>query len=387
MKRILLVSLFGDPLTDNNSRLNNVYDYIDTERLIITADFDHGRKAYRTGKSDRNVEYLHVPSYRGNLCFKRIYSHICFAFRLWKYLNGLVEKPDVIYCAMPTSSAAWVCGRFCKKHNIRFVIDVVDLWPDSLLPINRWFKMFRFILYPWKYLTIIAYRSSNIILGESIQYAKIAQKYNSKVPVYPIYLGIDSNQIMRLKEQSKVSLEKDINEIWICYGGSLGNSYDFDVLLEAVKNIHGNCNYKLWFVGGGENQYRIGKKIEELGLNATITGEIPYEDYLKYLSYCDIGINIFKKDSLVVHSYKFNDYVASGLFVLNSLEGETAEIIDQYQIGLNFDFDNNSLVKVLKEVCVKWDDYKGYKQNNILLINQKMEKEKIYRPVLSKILD
>lgn len=387
MKKILIVSLFGDPLSDNNSRLNNIYDYIEAKKLIITADFGHGQKAYRNGENYRNVKYIHVPPYTKNLGFKRIYSHICFAYYLWKYLRKMVDKPDVIYCAMPTSSAAVVCSWFCKKHNVTFVIDVVDLWPDSLMPISKWFKVFRFILYPWKCLTIIAYKNADIILGESVHYVNVARKYNSSVPAYPIYLGIDCDNIEKLKVKSEISLQKNGHEIWICYGGSLGNSYDFDVLLEAVEKLNRYYDYKLLFVGGGENQLYIEKKIEKLKLNAIITGVLSYQDYLKYLSYCDIGINIFKKDTFVIHSYKFNDYVASGLFILNSLEGETAEMIEQYHVGLNFNFDDNPLDKVLQDVCKNWDYYKNYRLNCNRLIDEKMEKGKIYKSVLCKVIN
>lgn len=384
MKKFLIVSLFGDPLSENNSRLNNIYDNADAEKLIVTSDFDHGRKEYRVKGGQRKVVYLHVPSYKKNLSLKRIFSHICFAYELKKFLRSLKEKPDIIYCAMPTATAAWVCGRYSKKNNIRFVVDVIDLWPDSLIPVNKYFKLFRFILYPWKVITITAYKKANIILGESRQYTAVAHHYNPLAPFYTIYLGIDSRKISSLMEISKIQLTKEPDEIWICYGGSLGNSYDFDALLDAVKGIVGCCKYKLWFVGGGENQEYIERKIKTLELNAYVTGEVSYPDYLKYLSYCDIGINIFKQGTLVVHSYKFNDYVACRLFILNSLEGETAHMVEEYQIGCNFNFDDKPLALVLKQVCMNWERYKNGRHAQ--LIEEKMEKEKIYKPVLSQIL-
>lgn len=388
MKKILIVSVFGDPVSDNNSRLNNIYDYLDADKVIITADFDHGQKKYREqSEFGRKIVYLHVPHYQKNLGIKRIYSHIYFALKLRHYLRALRNKPDVIYCAMPTSTAALVCGQYCNRNNVRFVIDVVDLWPDSLVAVKKMLYLFAFILWPWKYITIKAYKKADVILGESVYYAHVARAYNSQAAVYPIYLGIDSKQISRLKEQSEIILNKDKDAIWICYGGTLGNSYDFDSLLDAVKGIHGSCNYKLLFIGGGEKQEYIERKIKNLGINGIVTGIINYADYLKYLSYCDIGINIFKEQTLVVHSYKFNDYVASKLFVLNSLIGETAELIEEYDMGLNFNFGDTPLSFVLKKVCMNWTHYKTKCQNNIRLIEEKMEKEKIYKSVLSKILE
>lgn len=70
---------------------------------------------------------------------------------------------------MPTSTAAYVCGKYCKKHGVKFVIDVIDLWPDSLRPIvagikNRLLNLF---IFPWKYITIQSYKMADVILGES----------------------------------------------------------------------------------------------------------------------------------------------------------------------------------------------------------------------------
>lgn len=387
MKKILFVSLFADPLSENNSRLNSVYDYSQAEKLIITADFDHSKKEYRSQYSkNRNVVCLHVPRYKTNISLGRLYSHVCFAKQLDSFFNTIMDKPDVVYCAMPSSTAAFVCAKYCKRLGIKLVIDVIDLWPDSLIPVNRFFKIFKYLLFPWKYITIFAYKSANIIIGESHEYVNIAHKYNFSAPVYPAYLGVNQEQIDNLRRKSNIHLEKPKDEIWICYAGSLGNSYDFESLLKAVKRLEGTCTYKLYFVGGGEKQSYLEAKLREYNINGEITGNVSYSDYLKYLSYCDIGINVFKKDTLVVHSYKFNDYVASRLFILNSLEGETAEMIDQYEIGKNFDFADNSLIEVLYEVCSNWFKYKEFRQNNTRLVEEILDKKKIYSELMSTIL-
>jgi hypothetical protein len=205
--------------------------------------------------------------------------------------------------------------------------------------------------------------------------------------VYTIYLGIDKQQIELLKNESKVVLEKPDDELWICYAGSLGNSYDFDVLLYAVCKLNQVCKYRLLFIGGGDKRNYLEEKIEALGLYGFITGMVSYSDYLKYLSYCDIGINIFKQNTFVVHSYKFNDYIASNLFILNNLLGETAELIDSYKIGRNFNFSDHLLADVLRDTCENWDIYKNYRNNTVQVINEVLDKSIIYPQVLSGIIN
>jgi hypothetical protein len=386
MKKLLIVSAFGELSPGNNSRLNNIYNYATAEKQVVTTDFDHTCKEYKKEIANDTVFYLHVPSYKNNVSFRRIYSHLCFAFRLKRFLKRLPSRPDIIYCAMPTSASAWVCGKFCKKERIKFVIDIVDIWPDSLIPLAHKYSFFSFLLFPWKYMTKKAYRFADVILGESKKYIQIASSYNPSVPAYLIYLGIDPKEIEDLRNESKISLEKPENELWICYAGSLGNSYDFDTLLNAVQSLNTIYRYKLLFIGDGDKRDYIEQKIEHYNLNASITGIVSYADYLKYLSYCDIGINIFKKNTRVAHSYKFNDYVASNLFILNNLIGETAELVDTYRMGRNFNFSDCLLEDVLKDVCKNWTLYKGYRENNINVINDVLNKKTIYSNVLSEII-
>ena len=381
MKNIF-VSAFTN-IVGSNNRTRTIKERAGGNSVVLTTDFNHGKKRhYELGEADHeNQVLLHVPAYSSNLSIKRLWSHIVFAWRVKKYLNALGEKPAAVYCTMPTSSSAYVCAKYCKKHGAKFVIDVIDLWPDSLLPLVKGKAVIKVLLWPWTYLTRYAYRHADVIMGESVAYANEAKKYNREAPVCPVYLGIDVNIINQVKKNLPVHLDKPADEIWIAYAGSLGVSYDFNALLEAVKSIHGRYKYKLWFVGDGVRHEEIETFIKQNGLNAEITGFLPYEQLLGYLSYCDIAVNIFRDSTKVVYSYKFNDYVAMDCFVLNSLEGETAEMVDEYQIGRNFNFNNNPLSEVLKDVLGNWNIYSVWRKNCQKLIDEKLDKAKIYAVV------
>lgn len=353
------------------------------DSVTIAADFNHPAKDYypKELSNDKRQILLHVPSYKKNLSIGRIWSHLMFSWKLKKYLELNPEKPQVIYCAMPTSSSAYVCAKFCKKHGIKFVVDVIDLWPDSLLPLIKGSSIIKVILFPWTYMTRYAYRNADVIMGESMAYAQEAKKYNNKAPVFPIYLGVDVDYINSVKSLRAIKLEKPKDEIWIAYAGSLGNSYDFESLLDAVKGIQGQYKYKLWFVGDGVRRKEIEDYIEANSLKAEITGFLPYEQLLGYLSYMDIAVNIFRANTKVVYSYKFNDYVAMDCFVLNSLKGETADMVDKYQIGRNFNFSDQPLSVVLDDTMAHWEEYSSWRGNHQRLIDEKLDKEKIYSVV------
>lgn len=382
MKKYLLVSAFTN-IRILNTRMLTIFNQIGGEKQVVTTDFNHGKKRYYEADEAEhpNQITLHVPGYKKNLSVKRIWSHLMFARHIKKYLNSLEEKPSAIYCTMPTSSSAYVCAKYCKKHGVKFVIDVIDLWPDSLLPLVKGKAVIKALLYPWTYLTQYAYKSADVIMGESVKYANEAKKYNQKADVYPIYLGVDMQIINKVKTENQVLLEKPEDEVWIAYAGSLGVSYDFNALLDAVKIVHGRYKYKLWFVGDGVRHNEIETYIKSNGLNAEITGFLSYDQLLGYLSYCDIAINIFRNNTEVVYSYKFNDYVSMDCFVLNSLEGETAQMVDEYRIGRNFNFSDQPLSTILEDTLKNWEDYCKWNVNCKRLIEEKLDKEKIYSVV------
>lgn len=354
---ILIISIFGINFDSRNKKIRQ-YGFPDDKITLITSNFQHGAKQYiknnHASDAALGIKRISVPAYKKNLSFQRVFSHIVFSLRLKKILNQLEDKPDLIYCVMPTSSAAVIAGKYCKKHDIPFVIDVIDLWPDSLIPIIRCKKLLNLCMSPWRYLTNSAYRLADYISSESKAYAQVAHKINPKVPFSHTYLGVNINDSRIFINSSRISLKKPDDEIWIGYGGSLGNSYDFNVILSGLETLKSKgIKYKMWFVGGGEKETYIKNYAEQHGLNIEITGRLPYGDLLRYLSYCDIAINTFLEGTLVVHSYKFNDYVAAGCYILNNLPGETSEMIDQYQIGRNFNTQNFS--EILLSTIRNWD--------------------------------
>ena len=387
--KVLIVSLFGVSVT---GRVSKVIKHVfpDDDVTVVTSDFSHGSKRYvgpDTAPADFRTVMLHVSAYSKNVSFRRIFSHMGFARSVRRYLDSLSSLPDLVYCPMPPSASACVVGKFCKKHGIPFVVDVIDLWPDSLVAVLPFHKLLSPALYPWTRMTRKAYRAADYISGESKAYAEVAHRLNPDVPWSYTYLGSDYSAACRLIEESGVSLDKPSDEIWIGYGGSLGQSYDFDVILKGIAYIRDKgVKYRMWFIGDGEKADYIRQTARELGLDVVITGRVEYRDFLKYLSYCDIAVNSFKENTLVVHSYKFNDYVSTDCFILNNLKGETASMLDEYGVGRTFDA--SSFNKILLDTIKNWTSIEpGLKERLGQLRSALLDTDTIYGRLRADILN
>jgi glycosyltransferase involved in cell wall biosynthesis len=228
----------------------------------------------------------------------------------------------------------------------------------------------------------MAYKTAHFITGESKEYAGIAHHNNPNVPYTYTYLGVDMPKINELIKGRKKELPKD-NTIKICYGGNLGNSYDFDAIIKALANLSmSGINYSMYFIGGGDKEEIVNNRVTETGVNAIVTGIVSYQEYIGLMSQCDIGLNVFKRGTKIVHSYKFNDYAACGLFIVNNLHGETEEMIAEYDCGVTSD----DVCKALLDVCLSWETNESKKQNSLRMANVELNAEVIYKNQTAKIL-
>lgn len=377
---MLIVSAFGNINSDTNDRVNSLHDYLSLDLKVITTDFSHRDKEYRTQASNRNVDYLHVTPYKKNLSITRIFSHWTFAIRLFIYLLKNGNNYKLIYCITPTPSSAFICSIYKRLTKRKYlIIDVIDIWPEGLLTINKHYNIFKVLFLPWTWMSIFAYKSASLLITATKGFKDRISKYNPGIPCDYFPLGIDTLANTKLLNQSTIKLHKPFGEIWICYAGNLGYSYDFNLMFESVERVQQkNKNIKFYVIGGGVRLEYIKDQFNTRGILGHITGNLSYCNYLKYLSYCDIGFNLYVNNSPVAQSYKFNDYVYSSLITINNLKGETADLISEYQIGINISNSSDELTIIINQLVENWESYSSWKNNCVLLINQVLSKDKVY---------
>ena len=78
-----------------------------------------------------------------------------------------------------------------------------------------------------------------------------------------------------------------------------------------------------------------------------------------------------ESDSIKNQKLLVEDYAAKNSFLM----------VDEYMIGRNFDFDGNPLTHVLEDTIAYWKDHKEWKNNCQKLVEEKLDKEKIYKAV------
>lgn len=111
-----------------------------------TTDFDHRSLSRRRppesleGLESFLLKTLAVPAYGNRLGRRRFASHRAFADRFEKeaiqsVAEGRLERPDLLVASLPPLESAESALRLARRLDAAFVVDLLENWPDSDLPL------------------------------------------------------------------------------------------------------------------------------------------------------------------------------------------------------------------------------------------------------------
>lgn len=344
-----------EELKGNNSRFIYLANLLSKKENvtveIITSNFLHGpyKHASKVEQPDNyKITAIKEPGYKKNISLKRFFSHAKLAKNIGKYL-ATRTTPDCIYCAIPSLDVANVAAKYCKKNDVKFVVDIQDLWPEAFQMVFNVPVLSKVIFWPLKKVADRIYKQADEICGVSKTFVERAGKVNDRAGKHPVFLGTDLSVFDKNKDMNYVSREDSKDEVWIGYCGTLSDSYDIKCVIDALKIIN-NSNIKLIIMGDGHKKQEFQEYAEQMKINCVFLGKLPYDEMCGMLCACDITVNPIRGGSAASIINKHGDYAACGLPVINTQESiEYKNLIDSYQMGVNCpNGDSRSMADAIK---------------------------------------
>lgn len=389
-KKILIVAHFCDYGNENtNNRFNYIFNLLKKEKYdvkIVTSKFCHRKKIYREDLGLEDFILLDEPSYRKNISLKRFYSHYIFSKNIKKYLKNLQERPDIIYCAVPSLDVAFEVGKYAKKNNIKFIIDIQDLWPEAFQMVFKIPIISNIIFYPFKKKANKIYSMADYTIAVSETYLERGKRKNNCEGV-AIYLGTEKSLIDSVE---KMNLSKEKEEIWIAYVGTLGSSYNLNIIIEAISKLDSFFKEKIVFqvLGDGPLRESFEKFVKEKQVKAKFWGNLEYRYMIGVLKNCDIAVNPIKKNSAGSIINKVGDYAGVGLPIINTQENkEYRDLVEKYNVGFNLD--NNNVDEITEKIKMLINDEllrKTMGRNNRRLFEEKFDRSKTYSKIIKWLI-
>ena len=396
-KKILIIANFTSlPWENGNSRFPYIIETIDKEKYdveLVTSSFLHNEKRQRDNKTrEYNLDYkltlINEPGYKKNVSLKRFYSHYVFAKNVERYL-GEIERPDVIYCAVPSLDVAKVAAKYAENNDIKFVIDVQDLWPEAFKMVFDIPVVSDILFYPMKKNADYIYSRADSIVAVSKTYANRAAIVNKKFDKkLSVFLGTDLDYFDEAHKKFEIIPFDDV--VRVAYIGTLGHSYDIKCIIDSIKilNEKGIKNILFIVMGDGPLKESFEAYAKEMDVDCEFTGRMAYEEMVGKLCSCDIAVNSITKGAAQSIINKVGDYAASSLPVVNNQEcKEYRKLVEDYQIGFNVE--NSNPEEMAEKIELLYKDKalrKRLGENNRKLAEEKFDRKNTYSEI-KKIIE
>ena len=143
----------------------------------------------------------------------------------------------------------------------------------------------------------------------------------------------------------------------------------------------------LHIIGDGESRDKFIDELKMKKINYKYYGKIFDEKNKEgVLGKCHFGLNIMKEDVFIGLTMKSIDYFKTSLPLINTIKGDTEELINQYAAGINLDLlgldeSVNQLIKM------KSNDYKKIRENTKLLYENNFSGKAIEKQIDELFMD
>ncbi len=259
------------------------------------------------------------------------------SFMLSAGILGLrkTERPDIVYGYHPPATTGWLAAWLANWFGSMLVLDVQDLWPDTLSSSG--------MMQPgpaWRLLDALCrweYRRADRIVALSTGMAHLLRERGvSQSRVCVIRNWADESRLAARGQSTKKSEQLPIsrNSFSILFAGQMGEAQGLDTILRAAELTP----HIAWdFLGDGSERGRLEQLAQERGLaNVSFYPRVRIEEVGAWLEAAGALLVHLKDDPLFEASIpsKTQAYLRVGRPILMAVHGDAADIVLAAGAGL-----------------------------------------------------
>lgn len=301
------------------------------------------------------------------------------------YINSIeaakhFEKPDVIIGSSAHPLAALLAIRLGRKYQCKKIVEIRDLWPESIVEYGILGKDNPLIKALYKFEKYLYCSADAVVFTCSGLYDYIQEKgWEKDIPrskVYSLSNGIDLDEFAFNRDNYQI-VDADLcnSAIFkVVYTGSIKRVNNLGLLLDAAKKISNNRVRILIWGDGDEREILEKRLMDEEITNVVFKGRVE-KKYIPYIvSQADLNIAHNTPSSLFRFGISFNkmfEYLAAGKPVLSDFPSNYNPAVD-FKAGTDvFNPDAENVAKAIEEyVDMPQDIYQVYCNNAIKAANE-----------------
>ncbi|AOM81687.1 glycosyltransferase family 4 protein [Salisediminibacterium beveridgei] len=343
MYKILLISQnFYPELGSGANRLKNIYKELNMMGMNVSALttepsypeaklFEEGSPYWNDQEMNEN-DHIHrlntFVSKEKTAFFWRILYYTELFLRVRHYLRKHQHHYDVIYVTTPNIFMPWSVMASGKKLRHKSLLEVRDLWPDSV------FALGKFTGFPFRQLLKKAetnmYEYFAAIVVNNRSFAHHIQSVTDEAPE----ITYVPNSLV--KEEMQYSEDRPYSVI---YSGNAGYAQDIDLLCEVCTKLK-NHGVDVTLIPYGVHAKALKTRLqEEQFANVTVLDHMTREESLNEMAKHHVSLSIMNQQDVFMNVLpgKIIDSFGAGVPVVTNLAGETAHIIESNKAGFSME--------------------------------------------------
>lgn len=374
MKKVWIVNQYSvTPEYPASTRHYELAKYLSKKHSITLwgSNFIHHNKTFRFSRWTmikkemlEGFRYLWLGAipYRDNGAL-RFVNMLLYA--LCFFVAGLFqrERPDVVIGSSPPLFTAFSAMLLAKVKKALFILEVRDLWPDSLIDITG--RKHKLLIRLLGWMELVLYREADkiIVLTEGI-HQRIQHKGTPLDKLFFLPNGIDTESVTipsdNLIERQKLRQALGIlNDDFVCmYAGAHGPANNLSQLIQAMELLREENRIKIVLMGEGVEKTQLQQMTTEKGLGESIRflPAVAKSQVQEYLSCADAFLICLKDVPLFEGALpnKLFDYLLHDKPIITTVRGELQNFLERYKLGVygnNNETEEQNLSKVIRKVA------------------------------------
>ncbi|UTH14498.1 glycosyltransferase family 4 protein [Macrococcus equipercicus] len=336
MKLLLVTQNFYPEIGSGANRFRNLYNHLSKTHdvdVLTTHPAYPNERLYQDSKfwyddginQSSNIKRLNMMTSKQH---KSIVMRLLYYFELGYKVRNIIKHQqdnyDILYVTSPNIFMPWAAF-FGQKHITKRVLEVRDLWPDSLIGIDK-LRTFKFVFPVLKLLEKRMYRASDIIIINNEGFRPHISKLAPKVRQY--YFPNAFNQ-------DEIQFSDVTGDFKVIYTGNIGFAQSYNQLIEVAKGLE---ERRIYFnaVVYGINAHQFIRYIEEHDFKyVKAYSEKSRLECLEMIKTHNVQLSLLKETETFMNVLpgKIIDGIGCGVPVVTNLGGYANGLINDNRVG------------------------------------------------------
>lgn len=254
------------------------------------------------------------------------------------FVSPFVGGVDIVVGTSPqffTACAAFVVGKLKRRP---WVFELRDLWPETIKTIGAMNESLaiRFL----ERIEMFLYRHADAIVSvtESFRRVLINRGINGE-KIFVVTNGVDFSQFTpRKKDEELLRKHGLFGKFVVGYIGTHGMCQALETVIDAAGALKDH-DIAVVMLGDGARKQSLRERADAHGIrNIVFLDTVSKSEVSRFWSILDLSVTHLQRAPLftTVIPSKLFESMGMGIPVLHGVEGESAEIVRRYQVGVTF---------------------------------------------------